>query len=286
MRKVALVINTDKALAIATGRDIITWLEARQIQPSLVQATAALVGRPDLGSPGGADWGECEFLIVLGGDGTLIRAATQVAPLGIPILGVNTGHLGFLTEVENAELFDHLDQLLSGDVALEERLMLTARVFRAGQQVLEVTALNDAVVSKGPRARLVHLDVAVGGTSAARYRADGIIIATPTGSTAYSLSAGGPIVGPTVDVLLLTPICPHTMNSRAMVVAGTEQIAITVVESPGEVGLSADGSDPFTLLKDDVVKVSRSPFTAKLVRRPTYRFYDVLRKKLSDPVQP
>lgn len=283
MRKVGLIINVDKPQALAAGAAIITWLEKKAVMPLLDARGGAAVSRPDLTIPAGAPWGEAELLIVLGGDGTLIRAATMVAPMQVPIVGVNTGHLGFLTEIENMDIFEHLEQFLDGKYIIEERLMLTARVERAGQQLLELTALNDAVVSKGPRARLVHLGLSVGERHVARYPADGVIVATPTGSTAYSLSAGGPIVSPTVDVLLITPICPHTMNSRTMVVAGSEQVSIIVMESPGEVGLSADGSDPITLYKGDIVRVSRAPYSALLVRRPTYSFYDVLRQKLSTP---
>lgn len=281
MRKVVLIMNTDKSLAIACGCEIIAWLTKRSIRPMLYADTAEIIGLPQYAAPV-SDWSEAELMIVLGGDGTLIRAAQTAAKLSLPILGINTGHLGFLTEIENAEALDHLDQILSGHYVVEERLMLEARVERDGKEVLVVTALNDAVVSKGPRARLVHLDVAVGSRSVARYRADGVIISTPTGSTAYSLSAGGPIVQPTVDVLLVTPICPHTMSSRAMVVSGHEQVAVTVVETPGEVGLSSDGSDPFPLHKGDVVHLSRAPYSAKLVRRHSYRFFDVLREKISD----
>jgi len=284
LRKVALVINTDKTLALQSGHEIIEWLEAREVQCLLPPEGAHKIGRPDLAQPEGPAWAAAELLMVLGGDGTLIRAAQMAAPLRIPVLGINTGHLGFLTEIENNEVLANLEQVLAGEYQIEERLMLLATVERKGHRVLSVTALNDAVVSKGPRARLVHLDVAVGSTSVARYRADGVIVATPTGSTAYSLSAGGPIVGPTVDVLLVTPICPHTMNSRAMVVAGSEVVTITVVTSPGEVGLSADGSDPFPLGRGDVVRVSRAPFMARLVRRRGYRFYEVLRQKLSDAI--
>jgi NAD+ kinase len=270
-------------MAIEAGDAIITWLEGRSIQPLLPPEAAAVTGRPDLTVEPGPAWGEAELLIVLGGDGTLIRAAQMVAPLQVPVLGVNTGHLGFLTELENSELFDALDQILAGNYMVEERLMLQAQVVRRGKQLLEVTGLNDVVVSKGPRARLVHLGVSVGETTVARYPADGIIVATPTGSTAYSLSAGGPIVGPTVDVLLVTPICPHTMISRAMVVAGSERVAINVLENPGEVGLSVDGSDPYPLEKGDQVRISRAPYAARLVRRHTYQFYEVLRQKLAHP---
>lgn len=283
VRKIALVINSGKPLAVAAGRQLIPWLEARSVRPVLSPRGAELTERPDLAVPEGPAWGEAELLIVLGGDGTLIRAAQTVAPMGVPILGVNTGHLGFLTELENAELFDHLESILAGQYRVEERLMLRVTLERNGRPDLTVTALNDAVVSKGPRARLVHVGVMVGETVVARYPADGVIVSTPTGSTAYSLSAGGPIVGPTVDVLLVTPICPHTIASRSIVVAGSEEIRLTVLETPGEVGLSADGSEPIPLYAGDVVCVSRAPYTAKLVRRHTYRFYDVLRQKLADP---
>jgi NAD+ kinase len=283
LRKIAVVINTDKPMAVEAGRRLVEWLEVRGLQPILSPNGAAAAKRPELAVPEGPRWGEADLLIVLGGDGTLIRAAQAVAPMNVPVLGVNTGHLGFLTELENTELFDQLEPILAGQFRLEERLMLSVRLLRDSQEILSLTALNDAVISKGPRARLVHLGVNVGETAVARYPADGIIVATPTGSTAYSLSAGGPIVSPTVDVLLVTPICPHTIASRTILVAGNEAVTITVLESPGEVGLSADGSEPIPLYPGDRVQVSRAPFVARLVRRDTYRFYDVLRQKLADP---
>ncbi len=283
MRKVALVINTDKPLALQAGREIVNWLEQRAIQPAMHHEAAVHLNRLDLALPAGDAWGTAELLIVLGGDGTLIRAVKTVAPYGVPVLGINTGHLGFLTEIENAEIFDHLAQFLGGEYVIEERVMLWAQVERDGKKLLEVTALNDVVISKGPRARLVQLGVSVGETRVARYPADGVIVATPTGSTAYSLSAGGPIVEPTVDCLLVTPICPHTISSRSIVVGGSEEITLTILESPAEVGLSADGSDPFPLSQGDLVRVRRAGYPARLVRRQSYRFYDVLRQKLADP---
>jgi len=283
LQKVGLVINSAKSLAVRTGEQVVEWLEARSYQPLLLPEGAQAIGRPDLEVPPSPIWGEAELVVILGGDGTLIRAAQMCAPMNVPMLGVNTGHLGFLTEIEGDELFEQLEPFLEGHYVVEERMMLTARVEREGQVVAEMTALNDAVVSKGPRARLVHLKVSVGGTVVARYPADGVVVATPTGSTAYSLSAGGPIVGPTVEVLVVTPICPHSMNSRSVVVAGTEQVTITVEESPGEVGLSADGCDPTRLFKGDVIRVSRAPYSARLIRRHSYRFYEVLRQKLANP---
>lgn len=284
LRKVALVINTDKPMALDVAGQLIPWLEARGFAVLAAPKGASMVGRPELGVPQGEQWAGAELLIVLGGDGTLIRAAQAVAPLHIPVLGVNTGHLGFLTELETTELFtEELEAVMAGQYRIEERLMLSVTVEHEGKPVFSTTALNDAVVSKGPRARLAQLGVSVGDTVVARYPADGVIVATPTGSTAYSLSAGGPIVGPTVDVLLVTPICPHTMAARTIVVAGREQVAVSVLESPGEVGLSTDGSEPIQLFPGDRVLVSRAPFCARLVRRHTYSFYDVLRRKLANP---
>lgn len=283
MRKIGFVVNIDKPLAIEAARELVQWLEIRSFLPLLQPEAAARCGRPDLAATGGPGWREAELLIVLGGDGTLIRTMDLMAPTRVPVLGINTGHLGFLTELESNELSEALEPILAGEYEIEERLMLLARVERNGETLLELTALNDAVVSKGPKARLVNFEVSIGGTMVARYPADGVIVSTPTGSTAYSFSAGGPIVGPSVDVLLVTPICPHTMNSRAMVVAGGVEVTVMVVESPGEVGLSADGDDMIPLRAGDVVRVTRAPFTARLVRREGYCFYNVLRRKLANP---
>lgn len=281
MRSMALFINVEKSGGLDAGRLILGWLEQNGIRPILQPEAAAHLGRPDLVAREPDEWAQAEMLIALGGDGTLIRAVKRIAPYGVPILGINTGHLGFLTELERGEIEEHLDGILAGDYVLEERMMLTASVERSGVRLTEETALNDAVISKGPRARMIHMKVCVGETPVAKYAADGVIIATPTGSTAYSLSAGGPIVEPTVDCLLVTPICPHSVNSRTIVVGGGQRLSVAVVESPGEVGLSADGFDPFPLLKGDVVRIERAKYTARLVRRRSYRFYDVLRRKLT-----
>ncbi|MEW8977572.1 MAG: NAD(+)/NADH kinase [Symbiobacterium sp.] len=281
MRKVAMVLNGEKPSTLETGAQILERLQARGAEVLLAPSAARHLGRPDLAMAGEQAWAAVDVLIVLGGDGTLIRAVQRVAPYGVPVLGINTGHLGFLTAMESGEALSRLDRVLDGEYVLEERVMLRAAVEREGVPVSELSALNDAVISKGPRARMVHLEVSVGETQVARYRADGVIVATPTGSTAYSLSAGGPVVDPTVDCFLITPICPHTMSARSIVVGADDAVAIRVVASPGEVGLSADGSDPFPLVPGDVVRVERAPYPARLVRLPGYRFYDVLRQKLS-----
>lgn len=282
MRSMALFINLEKSGGLEAARSVLGWLEERGIRPILQPEAASHLGRPDLVAAEADEWAKAEMLIALGGDGTLIRAVQLIAPYGVPVLGINTGRLGFLTELEQSEIAQHLCGILAGDYVLEERMMLKASVERAGVRLTEVTALNDAVISKGPRARMIHMKVCVGGTPVATYAADGVIIATPTGSTAYSLSAGGPIVEPTVDCLLVTPICPHSVNSRTIVVGGGQRLTVSVVESPGEVGLSADGFDPFPLLKGDIIRIERATHTARLVRRRSYSFYDVLRRKLTE----
>jgi NAD+ kinase len=286
LQTVAIIANTGKPAAVAMAGRLLDWLTSRSIPVMLGGQTAGRLGRPELAiNPGDDRWAEARLLLVLGGDGTLIRAAQMVAPWRIPVLGINMGHLGFLTELDGEDLFADLEAVLEGGFGVEERMMLSARVIRGGETVFSGEALNDAVVSKGPMARMVHLVVTVGETVVARYPADGVIVSTPTGSTAYSLSAGGPIAAPNLDVLLVTPICPHTISTRALVVSGQEQVTVEVVLTPGEVGLSLDGAEPFRLEQGDRVEVSRAFHVARLVRRKSYRFYDVLRQKLGETVR-
>lgn len=226
-------------------------------------------------------------VVVLGGDGTLLAAAKRFGPLGVPILGVNTGHLGFLTELEWPQELDLLGPLLDGDRVIDPRMMLSAAVIREGKEIGRFLALNDAVVTKGPLARIVRLHVSVGGKLFATYRADGLIAATPTGSTAYSLSAGGPIVSPNHDVILITPICPHSLAARSLVIAPDDEVTIRV--DPGHSGtimLTVDGQEGFDLRAGDEVRVRRAAEVAHLIRRPDFNFYDVLRRKLGEQETP
>ncbi len=286
METIGIVANTDKAQALEAATELVRWLEQRGIRPQLNAEAAQQLGRQDLGTRGEADYANCKMLIVLGGDGTLLRAARIMAPLGVPVLGVNTGHLGFLTELEASELFDHLEPVLAGKCSVDERLMLEARVFRQGHELKRFLALNDVVIARGPRARMVQLEIEVGSTLAAAYPADGVIMATPTGSTAYSLSAGGPIVTPSLDVVLITPICPHTTaNTRPLVVSPDEGVTVHVGERRGDVMLTVDGQWGYTLRSGDVVTVKRGPVVARLVRLPGYRFYSILRRKLATPLE-
>lgn len=282
MEKLGIVCNAAKPAAVDAARTLVRELDARGLPVVLTPEAAAALGVADRSRPFPGGWGGVDLAIVLGGDGTLLRAAKAASPLGLPVLGVNTGHLGFLTEMEAGELLPSLDGILSGEWQVEERMMLRARVMRRGQEAMEGEALNDAVIARGTLARMVHFTARVGTIPVADYAADGVIVATPTGSTAYSLSAGGPILHPGLSVLLVTPICPHTFNARSLVVPGGEAVTVEL-HDPGEVLLQLDGQTVGPLLPGDEVVVERAPQVARLVRRSPFRFYDVLRRKLAEP---
>lgn len=235
--------------------------------------------------PGAGEFqpGEVDLLLTLGGDGTLLRAARIVAPYHTPVLGVNFGHLGFLTSIAPGELEEALENVLAGRYALDVRFTLEARVVgRDGSERPPYVALNDAVLHKGGFARVIRLAVYVGPEreEVGLYTADGIIIATPTGSTAYSLSAGGPIVTPSVDCILATPICPHTLAVRPLVVPATTTLVVEVAPPVEELMLTVDGQEGEPLQAGDQLVVRRGTATVPLVRLPGYGFLSTLRRKL------
>lgn len=240
----------------------------------------------------GSSWDEREItahasrlqmFITLGGDGTILRAARVAAPFGVPILGVNLGRLGFLAEVEPQEVEANLSRLLNGDYWLEERLMLHAELVRGGKHLGSYEALNDIAVCRGSAVRVVRLSVFIEDTYLTTYVSDGLIVATPTGSTAYNLSAGGPIVAPDVQNLLLTPIAPHLTPARALVLSGETNITVAVA-TEYEAILTVDGQIDVKLEQDDVVKVRKSEYVARFVRlRPARYFYETLLERLKCP---
>jgi NAD+ kinase len=264
MRRIGIVAKRHDHAASAAAERLALWLEPRRI------ASVRDPGRPD-----GLD-----LVVVLGGDGTLLAAARLVAGTGIPVLGVNLGSLGFLTEVTQEELPRALERILAGDFRVSERMMLAARVVRGGAAVAEHTVLNDVVLTKAALARLVELAVAVDGCSITRFRGDGLIVATPTGSTAYSLSAGGPIVHPEDRSILLTPIAPHTLTLRPLMVPDQVTVSATLVRGDAEVVLTLDGQVGFPLEPHDVVEVRRAAATVSLVQSPFRSYFEVLRTKL------
>ena len=222
---------------------------------------------------------DMEFAIVLGGDGTVLSAARQVAPCGIPLLTVNTGHLGFLTEVMTDDLKTTIQPVLAGDYQVEERTMLTVQVIRSGTLLWEALCLNEMVIHREPLTSMCHFEVKVGSYSRVDIAADGLIVATPTGSTAYSLSAGGPVITPGIPVMCLVPICPHSLASRALVFSNTEPITIYPAMQ-NRLVMVADGNAGCFILPDDCVTIQKSPYLARFIRLRTPEFFHLLREKL------
>ena len=278
MRRLGVVAKTDAAEAPGALRALTAWAARRGLSLLVEKEAADLVPDLHLTTARKADLpSQSDLIVVLGGDGTLLSVARSVGDLAIPIVGVNLGDLGFLTATTLDEMIPALDALLRGEMVIEDRMMLGVRVYRDGQTVGNWLALNDAVITKGAVSRIINLSVSIEGQHAILYRADGLIVSTPTGSTAYSLSAGGPILYPTTDGIVLTPICSHTLTNRPVVVPGAQHVEITLLTSQ-EVMLTVDGQVGFGLREHDVVEVGRAPVAIRLVRFKD--FFSVLRTKL------
>ncbi|MEO0405999.1 MAG: NAD(+) kinase [Cyanobacteria bacterium P01_A01_bin.135] len=219
------------------------------------------------------------FAVVLGGDGTVLSSFRQVAPVGIPLLTVNTGHLGFLTETYVNQLFQAVDALMAGEYQIESRCMLMVQVFRGDAVVWEALGLNEMALHREPMTCMCHFEVKIGGHAPVDIAADGIIVSTPTGSTAYGLAAGGPVLTPDVPVLQLAPICPHSLASRSLVFNDAEPVVIYPA-NPDRLAMVVDGNAGCYVLPNDTVGVKRSPYPAKFIRLRSPEFFQVLREKL------
>jgi NAD+ kinase len=281
MRRIGVVARRDRAEAREVTRGLVQWLAAQGREVVVERETAA-----DLGVRGltvaqrEAIPGKVDLIVVLGGDGTLLSVARLVDSLGVPILGVNLGGLGFLTATTLEALFPTLEAVLRGEYSAEERLVLVATLTRDGAPLAEQLALNDVVVAKGALGRLIDLDVRADGEPMTAYRADGLIISTPTGSTAYNLSAFGPILFPTMGAVVLTPICSHTLTNRPIVLPASIGLAVTLLTEAPDVVLSIDGQPGPPLAAGDVVHVRQAGSRIRLIRDPRKSYFEVLRTKL------
>jgi NAD+ kinase len=279
MKKIGIIAkNIPKAHGAV--RKLSKWLAARGKKVFLDERTAS-----DLGMDGVAAKdlpSLVDMVIVLGGDGTLLSAARLVADSNknVPIFGVNLGSLGFMAEVSLDELYANLEKALAGKLQAEERMMLTAGIIRRGNKVSEYNVLNDAVISKGAIARMVSLEVSVGDDYLTSIRADGLILATPTGSTAYSLSAGGPIIHPALQCFVVTPICPHTLSNRPIAIPDSAIVRVKLVSRSEGVSLSLDGQVVSPLRLNDIVEVKKAKYRVRLIKHPTKDYYEILRTKL------
>jgi len=287
--KVGIIYNDLKPVACRVAVELEEKLSASGWDVYMTTGIGGILGysRPDspvchtpidkLAPPGFDE--QMSFAIVLGGDGTVLAAFRQIAPFGIPLLTVNTGHMGFLTETYVNELPYALEQLKEGKYEVEERTMLSVQVMRKDNLWWEALCLNEMVLHREPLTCMCHFEIEIGRHAAVDIAADGIIISTPTGSTAYSLSAGGPVVTPGVPVLQLVPICPHSLASRALVFADSEPITIFPA-TPNQMVMVVDGNAGCYVLPDDKVRMMRSQYTARFIRLQPPEFFRVLREKL------
>lgn len=283
MKRIALIVNLNKKKAVAYAQKLVEWFSNRPQELIMSHHVAGVLNCSEKGYDQEEIKKSSDCVVVLGGDGTLLNAARHYAPANIPILGINMGGLGFLTAVEHNDIFQALCRLLSGKYYIEERMMLEAAVERDGKEIAKFSALNDAVITKGAFSRMINLKTYVHDRYVATYPADGLIVATSTGSTAYSLSAGGPLVAPEINVILLTPICPHTLYSRPFVLPGHETVKICLDSGTGgEVMLTVDGQQGFALKNGDIIFVRKGPYPTRLINFETKTFYRLVQKKLRE----
>jgi NAD+ kinase len=279
MRSIGLILKRGQEQAVEVGRTVVHWLQARGCEVWVERDAAArlpqarVAGRGEMAA-------NVELFVVLGGDGTLLSVARLLVTREVPILGINLGGLGFLTAVTVEEALPMLERTLRGEVRVDRRMMLEVRLQRGEETLAQRLALNDAVINKGALSRMIDLQATVDGQELCVYKADGLIVTTPTGSTAYSLSAGGPIVHPAVDVLVLSPICPHTLTNRPIVLSEHSVVRVSMVGAGEEVVLTIDGQEGFPLQVGDTVEVRQARTRAPLVQLPERSYFDVLRSKL------
>ena len=280
MPRVAIIAKPQKDELRQTMPELVGWLRGHGFEPLLDATSAGYVSGEAVCERQRMAALHPDLVIVLGGDGTLLAAARVFARSGVPILSVNLGALGFLTEVRLADLYAHLEAWCDQCCAIDSRSMLHTELWRDGKAVCEHDALNDVVAAKGAIARMGVFSVEVDGQLAASFRADGVIVATPTGSTAYSLAAGGPVLIPGMDTLVVTPICPHQLTLRPMVVPGNTHLLVRIEGIPDQTYLTVDGQEAIDLHVGDELRCSRSEYCVKLIRLTSNGFFDVLRTKL------
>ena len=289
MPKIGVIYNDIKPIACEVAQDLQKDFQAKGYQVVLGTGLAGILGysRPDrpvcfspieqIASPGFDQ--EMEWAIVLGGDGTVLSASRQVAPHNIPMFSVNTGHLGFLTEIYLNQLPSTINALVNQEYEIENRSLMRVQVIRDNNLLWEVLCLNEVVIHREPLTSMCHFEITIGNHAPVDIAADGVIFSTPTGSTAYSLSSGGPVVTPGVPVFQLAPICPHSLSSRALVFSDQESVTIYPA-TPNQMVLVVDGNAGCYILPDDHVKIKRASFDAQFIRLQSPEFFRLLREKL------
>lgn len=282
MKSVGIFVNLEKTGVDQLIRYTCSWFINRGVRVYSRTGQAGILCPGVIDAPLTEMVREIDSLLVFGGDGTILNSARLVANSGVPVLGINLGHLGFLSEIDVPDIDSGLESIFNGDYYIEERMMIEAAVLRDGEEIERSMGLNDAVITKGAFARLIFLEVRVDGEQVGVYPTDGIIVSTPTGSTAYSLSAGGPVVTPDLDLILITPICPHALWARPIVISPECVVEAELLSNKGEVMLTIDGQHGLKLFKGDVVKITRAPFRVRFIRLRARSFFNVLNQKLRE----
>jgi NAD+ kinase len=274
INSVGIVVKPNHNEARVTASELSAWLAKNGISMAGEPVAAGEARRQD------DKLANADLIVVLGGDGTMISASRMIGDAETPVLGVNHGSLGYLTDFRIEEMFPALESIITGEYEVDRRVMLDAELLRKGKCVAGGRVLNDVVINKAALARIIDIDVNLDGLFVNKFRADGLIVATPTGSTAYNLSAGGPIIYPSMNAVVLTPICPFTLTNRPLVVPDTAEIELTLLNENEGVILSLDGQTGFPMKAGDRVLISKSRVTFNLVQPANRNYFDVLRDKL------
>jgi NAD+ kinase len=282
MAKIGIIVNLAKDPELIFTSSIIEWLRKQQCELLIPDSIIEKIDTSLIGCDMQYIYEKSNFIIVLGGDGTMLGTARNVANYGTPILGINMGHLGFMTDVEATEIFEALDKLLKNDYLIEERMMLEATVINGDEIKASFYCLNEVEIARGTLSKMITLKICINNQYFDSYNADGILISTPTGSTAYSLSAGGPIITPNVNVMLITPICPHSLSARSLVVSKDEVIEASIINSFHDAFLTIDGQIGYNINQGDKIIIKKSENITKLVKVSNRSFYDILKTKLKE----
>ena len=281
MKTVGIVPNYNKEPAMKLVNELAEFLLKKECKVVLTYKIAEMTGLNDLGVTKYELYSKSDFIIVLGGDGTLLDTGRKAAKFGTPRLGINMGTMGFLATADGSEAETAIEKVLNGEYKIEKRLMLESEIISDTDNPKQYIAVNDVCISRGVFTKITEYDIYVNEEYLATFRADGIIISTPTGSTAYNLSAGGPVLKPDIACMVITPICPHSLHSRSIVVSADDTVRIEAsFGSNGDIIMSMDGQTSVILNNGDIINVRKSANSINIIKTNTRSFYEILRKKL------
>lgn len=281
MKTVGIVPNYDKEAAMGMVKDLVMFLKTKNCKPVLTYNIAELTGLSEYGVTKFELYSKSDFIVVLGGDGTLLDTGRKASKYGTPLLGINMGTMGFLASADGGDANETIEKVLKEEYKLEKRLMLESEISSDSDMPKTYTAVNDVCITRGVFTKITDYGIYVNDEYVATFRADGIIISTPTGSTAYNLSAGGPVLKPDISCIVLTPICAHSLHSRSIVVSADDVIRVEAsFGSNGDIIMSMDGQTSVILNNGDSIRIRKSAHTVNIIKTNNVGFYDILRKKL------